>query len=198
MKKSTNIKTPTTKEILSHKTENNNIDTEHKTINIGNFPHLENKFDEEKKNKMISLQKIKNFKKKSFGQSIKEEIYSYKNKIIIRIKYMILDSHSDRVEYLIFHCIVYFLTILNFIFLCFISSNMSQKLSSNIFIINIFCSSVFMLEILLKLIVLKTEFFSDCFNILDFFIILAGVTEIIIVNLNNNQEGMNIFFYLFF
>lgn len=102
---------------------------------------------------------------------------------------MILDSHSDKIEYKVFNTTIYFITIFNFLFLFNLSSTISDILANEIFIVNVICSSIFFLEIMFKIIVLKKLYFSDCFNILDFVIVFSGIAEILVTRLNNKLEG---------
>lgn len=110
---------------------------------------------------------------------------------------MILDSNSHKLEYQIFNFFIYSFTLINFIFLCNITYDISEEFATTLFIVNVFCSCFFVVEMVFKIIVLKKEYFSDCFNILDFFIILGGIGELFKDRLNSNPNG-KIYFLNYF
>jgi len=140
----------------------------------------------------IKLQNIntKKFNDHNAMEKIKNNLNKYRENFISKLRIMILDNNSEKLEYKIFHFFIYFFTLLNFIFLCNISYDMSKNYASTLFTVNIICSTFFGIELIFKLIVLKKQFFSDCFNILDFIVVFSGIIEIIYVNVNSNSEGI--------
>jgi hypothetical protein len=113
---------------------------------------------------------------------------------INKIKYFILEDHSGTPHYIIFNFFIYSVTLLNFIYLCMLSFPVSQDIANQTLIINIFCSVVFVIEIIFKLLVLGIRpYFKDKLNIMDFSVVWIGVIEIIVVqasaNINDNANA---------
>jgi hypothetical protein len=147
-----------------------------------------------KVNKSENNQPIKKFRKSI--DAIKFKINEYNENFMIKLRNMILDSNSDKLEYQIFISLVYFFTLLNFIALCNISYDISDDFAIKLFIINVFCSSFFAIEMIFKIIVLKKDYFSDYFNILDFLIVFAGIAKLLKDKLNSDPNGKLKFFII--
>jgi hypothetical protein len=110
-----------------------------------------------------------------------------------KLKLLILEEHSGTPYYIIFNLIIYSVTLTNFIFLCMISYPMTQEFIDSLNFINIFCSSVFVIEMIFKFMVLGFKgYFKDKLNIADFIVVLIGVGEVIYVRASTNPDGNNI------
>jgi hypothetical protein len=118
---------------------------------------------------------------------LSDKFGNIKQRAINKIKYFILEDHSATPHYIIFNFFIYSVTLLNFIYLCMLSYPISQDIVTSIIIINIFCSSVFVVEIIFKLLVLGIRpYFKDKLNIMDFCVVWIGVIEIIVVQVSDN------------
>ena len=132
-------------------------------------------------NNLLLIKQNKNKKKKKPSSMIT------KVKIIIveKLKYMILDEYSNTFEFIIFNSFIYFVITLNIVFICLLKYPMSDKLANIIKIINIICTSIFILEFILKILVLGfKKWINDKINIIDFIIVILGLFEIIYVKIN--------------
>lgn len=111
---------------------------------------------------------------------ISDKMGDIKNMAINRIKFLILEEHSNTPHYIIFNLFVYSVTFVNLIYLAKTSYPMTQDTSDQIIFANIFCSSVFVTEIIFKLIVLRFKgFFQDKINVMDLCVVSLGILEII-------------------
>ena len=104
-----------------------------------------------------------------------------------RLKFMFLEEHSHTPQFIIFNTFIYFIITINIIFISLISYPMNTKLANTIDIINFICSSVFMVEFIMKIIILKCrQWAKDAFNIIDLIIIVISIFEIIYVKVNKD------------
>jgi hypothetical protein len=131
------------------------------------------------------------------GENLKnfltDKMGDIKNMAITRIKFLILEEHSNTPHYIIFNLFVYSVTFVNLIYLAMTSYPMTQETSDKIIFANIFCSSVFVTEIVFKLIVLGFKgFFKDKLNVMDFSVVSLGILEIIAFKITpDNTDNSN-------
>ena len=134
-------------------------------------------------NDKISIKHNINKKKKNNYSMITK----VKQIIIEKIKYMILDEYSNTFEFIIFNTFIYLIITINIIFICLLKYPMNNKLENIIKVINIICTSILILEIIIKFIVLGFKnWIKDKFNIIDFIIIILGLYEIIYVKITKD------------
>jgi hypothetical protein len=113
-----------------------------------------------------------------------------KSMAVSKIKYLISEEHSGTPHYIIFNMLVYTVLVLNFIYLCMMSYPIDESRNNTIIFINTFCSSVFVVEIIFKLLVLGFRgYFKDGLNIMDFLSVSIGVIEILIVRISPSPDG---------
>ena len=116
-------------------------------------------------------------------------IFQVKKLAVSKIKYMILEEYSHTYQYIIFNCLIYLVTTLNIVFMCLMSYPMSEKLSNIMNIVNIVCSSIFVLEMIFKILVLGCKgWVKDKLNIADFVVVFLGIFEIIYVKCNKDKS----------
>ena len=134
-------------------------------------------------NKLMSIKYNKNKEKKNNSSMI----IKVKQIIYDKIKYLILDEYSNTFEFIFFNTFIYIIITLNIIFICLLKYPMNNKLENIIRIINIICTSIFILEIIFKIIILGFKNWTkDKFNIIEFIIIILGLFEIIYVSSNRD------------
>jgi hypothetical protein len=131
--------------------------------------------------------------KKSKNSFFLEKLNEYKENFINKLKLLILEEHSKTPHYIIFNSIIFFVNLLNFIFLLTIHHQMESWQVQRIVMINIACSGIFVIEIIFKILVLGRSYFKDLMNVLDFVVIFAGIAEIAVTNYNSDPYGKNFF-----
>lgn len=103
---------------------------------------------------------------------------------------MILEEFSGTPYYILFNISIYGITLVNIIYLCTMSYPMTEQTASQIVFVNIFCSSIFVVEIIFKIMVLGCKsYFIDKLNIADFIVVGLGIVEIIVVRISPNPDG---------
>lgn len=113
-----------------------------------------------------------------------------KKQAVAKLQLLVLDEHSGTIQYILFNFAIYFIILINFTYLCLTSYPISQSVVDNIIFVNIFCSGFFVMEIVFKLIVLGfRNYFKDMMNVLDFFVVMMGIVEIVIVKTNADMSG---------
>ncbi len=128
-------------------------------------------------------------KKLSKNNFIVEKLQDFKDNLINKLKLLILEEHSNTPHYIIFNSIIFLVNLVNFICLLTIHHPMQSEDISKIVLVNVVCSGIFVIEIIFKILVLGRSYFKDLMNVLDFFVIFAGITEIIVTNLTENPDG---------
>ena len=140
-----------------------------------------------KKSNNNSSSESKSNNNESFEKSSPKLLSKVKKKLINKIKYMVLEEYSNTIQYKIFNILIYFVITLNIVFMCLMRHPMSKKLENIIDIINLVCTSLFMLEIIFKIIVLGFKnWLNNKFNIVDLVIAILGLFEIIYVKINKD------------
>ena len=116
-------------------------------------------------------------------------IVQVKKRAVSKIKYMILEEYSHTYQYIIFNLLVYIVTTLNIVFMCLMSYPMSEELSNIINVANIVCSSIFVVEMIFKILVLGCKgWCKDKLNIADFVVVFLGIFEIVYVKCNKDKS----------
>lgn len=149
-------------------------------------------------NIFFKTSKLNEDAKKNKNFYIVEKLNEYKQNFINKLKLLILEEHSKTPQYIIFNSIIFFVNLLNFIFLLTIHHQMETWETNRIVMVNVACSGIFVIEIIFKILVLGKSYFKDLMNVLDFVVIFAGIAEIAVTNYNSDPYGKIYFFNFLF
>jgi hypothetical protein len=134
---------------------------------------------------------------KSVATLVSTKLENVKNMTINKLKFLILEKYSNTPGYIIFNVFMYLLTLVNLLFLFTLSYPIKDDAVKRVNFINILCSSLYLLEIFFRLLVLGWKgYFRDKSNITDLVVVLLGVIEILTINLNSDPDGK--FYFLLF
>ena len=97
------------------------------------------------------------------------------------LKILIVPNSNNSKIFFIFFLLMIAVTILNTVVLCFSSAGMSSDLKTIIKITNYVCTSIFVLESIIKIIAIGIKpYFQSNFNIADFVLNIIGICEILL------------------
>ena len=153
-----------------------------------------NDFQNITKNKSIIKSKTNiNSSKKDYDQELLNKNLSIFNKCKYKLKYMVFEDYTNSIEYIIFNTIIYVVITLNIFIMCLMKYPMSVKLSNIIYIVNLISLTIFILEIIFKIIILGfKKWFSYKFNRVDLIIVILGIYEIIYVKISKSDANSSL------
>lgn len=124
---------------------------------------------------------------KSFTDLLNSKILlKKKDNIFIRLFHV---YNSEQYLYFIFYCLSIVIIITNTVFLCLNSSGISEELENNLVKINLTCNVLLILDNCCRLLAnFPKLYFKSFYNILDVFLSIMGIVEIIIYAVTDNKS----------